>query len=72
MSEEKRKLQIFGQYLSVSQLVIYLGLSRSYIEHNWPDWAATGKVRTYRLRRKLLFHREDIDRMMETRFKISL
>ena len=53
----------YGEFLSVKNLATYLGISKSYIYQNWPKFLKG--VRTYRIGRKILFRREDVDNMMD-------
>jgi hypothetical protein len=53
-------------YMGITELADYLSLSRSHIEHNWPEWVAKHGVQVSRAgKKKLLFNKASIDRMME-------
>ena len=55
----------WSKYLNVKDLARYLGMSKSWLYQHWPEYVSTNRVRTYRIGRKILFNRADIDRVME-------
>ena len=57
-----------GDYLNVKDLADYLRVSATYIYHHWPRLVTEGKIRTYRIGKKILFNRNDIDKAMEKKF----
>ena len=59
-----------GDYLNVKDLASYLRVSTTYIYHHWPRIVTTGKIRTYRVCKKILFNRNDVDKAMEKKFLV--
>jgi len=60
--------------LSIKDFARYIGMSQSFIEHNWMQLVTEYKIRYYRIgcngrnRKRIVFNRADIDRMMEREF----
>lgn len=57
------------KYLNIAHLAIYLGMSKSYFYKNWPAYVTDNRIRTYRIGKKILFNRDDVDKAMERKFK---
>ena len=58
----------WSKYLNVKDLAKYLGMSKSWLYQNWPEYVTTNKIRTYRIGKKILFNRADIDKVMEKKY----
>ena len=66
--------RILKRCLSTRELAEYLGISPSYIQREYPRWVSDFGVRVYKIgvgeRKKLIFEKEDVDKLLE-RFRIS-
>jgi len=56
---------VFGKYLSIKQLSLYLSIPEDTLYKIWPTFTNDFNVRTYKEGKRILFNREDIDSMME-------
>lgn len=57
--------------ITTEELAKEICLSRSWVWHNWPQWVVENNVRVYKVANKILFNKEDVDRVMETKFLIT-
>ena len=59
---------MIGKLLNLKQVAELLGVSRSWVEHNWPSWIGYG-VRPIRLgtgpKASLRFRAEEIEKMLK-------
>ncbi|MBW2044333.1 MAG: excisionase family DNA-binding protein [Deltaproteobacteria bacterium] len=69
--KESQKQPEWGRYISRKQLANYLGVSLRTVDTHWPEWVSDYNVRAYRIGRRILFNREDIDSMMEKHLLIG-
>lgn len=58
-----------NKYLSITNLAVYLNISKSWLYKNWPKFATDSRIRTYRIGKKILFNRDDVDKAMEAKYK---